>query len=85
MVEVGKKKKIDPELGRRVRALREERGWTQSQLGDRAGMGYQEVARIERGEREPTWSTALKLADALGVALDDLRGETEGGESQSTS
>lgn len=73
MVAVGRKKQIDPQLGRRVRALRDERGLTLAQLGEKAGMGYQEIARIERGEREPTWSTALKLADALGVPLDDLR------------
>jgi transcriptional regulator with XRE-family HTH domain len=68
MLDMARKKQIDPAFGRRLRVLRETKGWTQTQLGEKAGgMGYQEVARIERGEREPTWSTAIRLAEALGV------------------
>lgn len=77
MVKVAKKKQIDPTFGRRLRALREERGWTQTVLGERAGMGYQEVARIERGEREPTWGTVRKLASALEVTPDSFLAESD--------
>lgn len=77
MLEVAKKKQIDPAFGQRLRALREERGWTQAALGERAGMGYQEVARIERGEREPTWGTVRKLATALEVTPDSFLADPE--------
>jgi transcriptional regulator with XRE-family HTH domain len=64
------KKKIDPKFGRRLRALREEKGWSQTQLGEAAGVRYQYVARLERAESEPGWAMVLKLAEALGVTPD---------------
>lgn len=72
MPSVARKKEIDKSFGRRLRALREERNMTQAQLGEAAGMGYQEVSRIERGEREPTWGIIRKLADALDVTPDSF-------------
>jgi transcriptional regulator with XRE-family HTH domain len=75
------KKRIDPTFGQRLRHLREERGWTQGQLGERAGMMYQMVARLERGEREPVWGTVLKLAAALGVDVGSFTAEA--GDTQS--
>jgi len=87
MVAVAKRKTIDPAFGRRLRELREQAGLTQAQLGERAGMLYQTVAKLERAEREPTWQTFIKLADALGVDLNTFRGQTAGlaGEEASTS
>ena len=35
-------------------------------------MPYQNIARFEREEREPTWPTVLKLAEALGVSPNDF-------------
>lgn len=66
------KKKIDPTFGRRLRELREAKGWSQAQLADEAGMLYQNIARIERGESEPVWSTALRLAAALGADVGEF-------------
>lgn len=73
MLDVGRKKQIDPVFGQRLRILRQEKGWTLAQLGEKAGMAYQDVARLERAEREPTWGTILKLATALEVSLDEFR------------
>ena len=50
--------------------LRKERGLSQSQLATKAGIHVQALARIERGDRpiaNVRLSTALALADALGV------------------
>ena len=56
-----------------IRRLREESGWTIAQLAEAAGMPYGTLEKVERGAREPRWSTAVALADALGCALDELR------------
>lgn len=55
-----------------LRALREERGWSQERLARRARLSVRTVARIERGKGAPSMATANKLAKALGVTIDDL-------------
>jgi len=54
------------ELGRTVRALREQRGWSQTQLAAAAGMTQSAVARFEAGGTVPS----LPVLDRLAVALD---------------
>lgn len=55
------------EFGKRVRAAREERGWTQEDLAAEAGLDRTYVGGIERGER----NLALLNVNKLAVALDD--------------
>lgn len=74
MVAVAEKKETSG-FGRRLRELRDAAELSQAQLGERAGMAYQAIARLERGDREPTWPTVLKLAEALGVPTDEFRDE----------
>src|SRR4051812_48342881 len=73
MALVAKRKEIDPLFGRRLRAFRDAKGWTQAQLGEAAGMRQNVVARLEAGDREPGWGTVQKLADALGVDVGEFR------------
>lgn len=64
-------------LGQRLKTLREDRGWSQNELARRAGVHGVSISRWERGERtEITLSQFVKLADALGVSLDDLLGRS---------
>jgi len=56
-------------FGPRLRWLRENAGLTQAELAERAGLHSQGVVKLERGEREPAWSTLLALASALGVSV----------------
>jgi transcriptional regulator with XRE-family HTH domain len=52
-----------------LRPLRIRRGWTQEELGRRAGVGVATIRRLERGTaRMPRPGTVTKLAAALGVA-----------------
>ena len=54
-------------LGRNVRRLREEKGWSQEDYADRAGIHRTYVSDIERGKRNPTVTVVEKLAKPLDV------------------
>src|SRR5947208_2113305 len=55
------------ELGRRVRELRQEHGWSQMELAELATMHFTYVASVERGERNLSLRSLLRIAAALGV------------------
>ena len=60
-----------------LKRLRKERAWTQQKLAEKAGMSYVIITKIEQAvSKEPTILTMIKLADALGVPLDELVGRT---------
>jgi len=71
MILVAKDEEVAKAFGRRLRALREEKGLTQAALGGAAGgMKDSAIARLEAGKRTPAWDTVLLLAEALGVTPD---------------
>ena len=57
------------ELAEAVRTRREELGWSQRQLAERAGMTQPGVARFEAGGTTPTIPVLERLASALGLRL----------------
>jgi ribosome-binding protein aMBF1 (putative translation factor) len=57
------------ELGRKVRELRELRGWSQTALARAAGMTQPAVARFESGGTVPTLPVLERLAGALDADL----------------
>jgi len=60
-------------LGRRVRAAREERGWSTRQLAEHSGVYQTTIVRIETGEFTSVTPERLALlASALGLPLADL-------------
>ena len=67
------------ETGERIRRLRKEKGWTQTDLGNRIGVQNSAIAKYENG-RVPNLkrSTIKALADALGVNPSYLMGLDEG-------
>jgi transcriptional regulator with XRE-family HTH domain len=56
-------------FARRVRQRRAELGLSQEALAELSGLDRTYISGIERGVRNPTLSTAEKLAGALGVPL----------------
>ena len=75
---VAKKRKVEPSgFGAKLQKFRKAAEMTQSELGTACGMAYQAIARLERGENEPTWPTVIKLAKALGVEPNDFLSEDE--------
>ena len=59
-------------FGRRVRELREQRGWTQEDLAVKCGRHWTYVGGIERGERNPTLRVISDLARSFGIPTRDL-------------
>jgi transcriptional regulator with XRE-family HTH domain len=59
-------------FGKAVRALREERGYSQEELAERAGLHRNYVGGVERGERNVALENIVKLASALSVRTRDL-------------
>jgi transcriptional regulator with XRE-family HTH domain len=60
---------IEPNVGLRLRALREKQGWSLRELADRCGLSFNAISRIERGENSPTVSTLHALATAFNVSI----------------
>lgn len=54
-------------LGSNIRRLRKEKGWSQEQFADEAGIHRTYVSDLERGSRNPTVRVLDKLARPLGV------------------
>jgi transcriptional regulator with XRE-family HTH domain len=68
------KKEMNAEilLGRRIRKLRTEKGWTQQELGDHADVNYKFIGEIERGQQNPSLKVLEKIAIAFDVELQQL-------------
>ncbi len=55
-----------------IRELRQERGWSQHELGVRLGLTGATIYNWERGKYEPTVSTFRKVARVLGVPMNQI-------------
>lgn len=64
-------------LADRIKALRRTRGWSQEQLSERAVMQRSYLADLERGSRNPSVRTLVKIANAFGVPVAALVEEQE--------
>ena len=62
-------------MGRRVRALRVERGLSLSELARRAGIGKGSLSEIEAGRRNPTIETLYALCGPMSVPMTALVGD----------
>lgn len=68
---------IRRKFGQRVRALRRERGWSQEEFADRAGLHRTYVSAVERGVRNPTLTVIERLAAALNISISELLRELD--------
>jgi transcriptional regulator with XRE-family HTH domain len=67
---------ITLEFGKRLHALRRERGWSQPELAEKVSTSGPIIGRYERGDMTPSIEVAARLALVLGVTLDYLCNET---------
>jgi transcriptional regulator with XRE-family HTH domain len=58
--------------GARIRALREEAGWSQRRLGEEAGLSHGGVSFAETGQRNITLPVLERVAEALGTDVASL-------------
>ena len=59
-------------IGRKIAERRKALGWTQSQMAEKLGVGYEAVSRLERGAILPTISKMIQVANAFECPIDEL-------------
>ena len=60
------------DLGRQLRALREQTGKSQDTLANDSGLHRTYIGAVERGERNPTILTLSRYAAGLGLTVANL-------------
>jgi putative transcriptional regulator len=55
-----------------LRALREERGWTQGALADQLAVSRQTVNALETGRYDPALPLAFRIARLFDVRIEDV-------------
>ena len=63
---------INEDLGRRVKKLRGDRGWSLEELASASGVSRSMLSEIERERANPTLSVTYRIARAFGLSLQDL-------------
>ena len=56
----------------RVRELRTERGWSQTELGERLGVSRQTVNAIENERYDPSLPLAFVIARAFALSIEQI-------------
>lgn len=59
-------------FGEKLKQLRLQAGLTQDALAAKIGVQKQTISRYENSERDPNIRTAKRIADALGISLEEL-------------
>lgn len=60
------------QLGNRIKLLRKGAGLSQEQLGDKVGLTYESVSKLERGLNFTGLGTLFQISKALDCGLQDL-------------
>jgi transcriptional regulator with XRE-family HTH domain len=61
--------KVDRHVGRRVRLMRELQGMSQSALGEKLGVTFQQVQKYERGESRISATRLFQIAASFNVSI----------------
>jgi transcriptional regulator, XRE family len=72
------KKEVHPEIGNRIRMLRERKGIDQLQLAEKLGYKSQStISKWESGTNLPTGKKLIELAQILGTSTNEILGMVE--------
>lgn len=63
---------IKKKFGKRLRALREERGWSQVEMADLFAMNRGYLSELETGKRDPSLSVLHNLAVGFDISVSEL-------------
>lgn len=69
------------DFGKKLRALRKQRGYSQEGFSLLVDLDRTYVGGIERGERNPGLKVIIRIADTLNVPVSDLFSESANGRS----
>ncbi|MCW3490226.1 helix-turn-helix domain-containing protein [Dethiobacter alkaliphilus] len=64
-------------FGKRLRKVREEKGYTQSQLAGLINLSQQTIGHYELGRAKPDLETLQRIADIFNCSVDYLLGRTD--------
>jgi transcriptional regulator with XRE-family HTH domain len=59
-------------LGKKLRKLRKQKGWTQSYMAEHTGFGRSHISNLETGKKEAGLRALEILADSFGLTLPQL-------------
>ena len=62
-------RKLDPFIGKKVKQRRMELGMTQSKLGEKLGITFQQIQKYENGKNRISASTLFRISQILGVNI----------------
>lgn len=65
------------EFSQIVKSLRLERGWSQQEVADRAGLNKMTISQYENGKRKPSFEVIEALAEIFRVDMNYLLGYTD--------
>jgi transcriptional regulator with XRE-family HTH domain len=74
----------DIQVGQRVRALRLERGMSQTNLADQLGLTFQQVQKYEKGTNRIGAGRLHKISEILGVPVSTMFASSDGPHAPST-
>ena len=74
MLKTARQLPSEPEIGQRLRALRQEKGLTLQEVARRSGISMSTISKIENDRVSPTFASLLKLAEAFEMPLTTLIG-----------
>ena len=63
---------LSQHLGRRVKQLRNGRGWSLEALAGASGVSRSMLSQIEREKANPTLAVAVRISNGFGIALGEL-------------
>ncbi|AFL83521.1 putative transcriptional regulator [Belliella baltica DSM 15883] len=63
---------IKEKFGNRLKTLRKEKGLSQEELAEKSGLNRPYISGIEQGKRNVSLEVMEKLAEALGVGIEEL-------------
>jgi transcriptional regulator with XRE-family HTH domain len=64
-------------LGQRIRELRSQKGWSQEEFAEVCGVHRTYIGHLERGEKNVSFGSIVRVATALNVTLSELFARVE--------